>query len=147
MPDPIITEQDREALLDLITAGQLKVRIEYGRWDIEFNLASTGGEARAEVDVMRANGGVFNETMRQVGILANNISRIGSLNLAAMTFAQRFDELAKMQPQMRAFLFGAYMQLRDAQNTKFQIQIEASKKSLASQLSAITGSSTEKVED
>ena len=145
MSGPIITEQDKEALMDVINAGQLKVSIEYGRWSIEFNLASAGAESRGEVEVMRANGGIYNDSMRRIAILANNITRIGSLNLLDLPFAMRFDELQKMQPQMRDFLWTAYVALRQSQDTKFAVLIENSKKSLESQVSAITGNSTEKV--
>ncbi len=77
--------------------------------------------------------------------LATNITSNGALDLERMPFARRFDELQKMQPPMRDFLWTAYAALRQSQDTKFEILIEQSKKSLQSQVSAITGNSTEKV--
>jgi len=146
MSQPVISEQDREALLELILVGQLKLKIEYGRWAIEFDLASAGAEGRAEVDVQRANSGVYNEGMRRLGILANSIVRIGSLDMTQMPFASRFDELAKMQPPMRDFLWEAYNRLRGAQISKFDREMAQSKKSLDSQIFAITGDSSSKEE-
>lgn len=142
MSGSIITEQDREALLELILVGQFKLSIEYGRWTIEFNLASAGSEGKAEVDIQRANGGIYNEGLRRIAILANNITRIGSLDMTQMPFASRFEEIAKLQPPMRDFLWEAYGRLRAIQISKFEKEIEQSKKSLDSQISAITGSSS-----
>lgn len=142
MTAPVISDQDKEALLSLVTAGELRVKIDYGRWTIEFNMASAGSESQAEVYILRANGGVYNDGMKKLAVLANNITRIGSLDMTALSFGARFEELMKMQPQMRDFLWEAYMKFRGAQDVKFQAFIEDSKKSLESQLSAITGSST-----
>jgi len=84
--------------------------------------------------------------LRRLGILANSIVRIGSLDMTQMSFASRFDELAKMQPPMRDFLWEAYNRLRVAQISKFDREMEQSKKSLDSQISAIIGDSSSKGE-
>lgn len=137
-----IQTQDHQDLLDLIALGEYNARIDFDRYAIVFNLAQAGAEAQAEVDVLRANGGIYNERLRRIAVLAQSISGIGPLDFRNMPFRERIDSLGKLAPRILDFFYEAYLQLRVAQETKFSAVIEAAKKSLANQVSATSGDSS-----
>jgi hypothetical protein len=138
-----ISTQDHQDLLDLIAMGRFNARIDFDRYAIVFDLAQGGAEADAEIEILRGNGGIYNDRMRRIAILSQSIAGIGPLDLRNLPFRERVDSLKKLQPRIIDFLYNAYEQLRDAQETKLADTLVAAKKSLASQVSAITGGSSE----
>lgn len=138
-----ISTQDHQDLLDLIALGRYNARIEFDRYAIVFDLASAGAEAEAEIDMLRRNGGVYNERMRRIAILSQNIQSVGPLDIRNLPSSERIDSLRKLAPRILDFLYSAYEQLRVAQEQRFSGILESAKKSLANQVSAISGDSSE----
>lgn len=138
-----IKPQSHQDLLDLVAMGEYNARIEFDRYAITFNLASGGSEAAAEVAMLRANGGIYNERMRRIAVLSASITSIGPLDLRSKTFEERVELLGSLAPRLLDFLHEVYKELRTAQDVKFADAIAQAKKSLPNPVSAISGGSSE----